>query len=77
MPLDATGSVVFPVSSGSITELRQDDFFHNRAVVRLNESVLLLRQTYGDQRVSVDIADQAHRSSGRAGEGGSGLRGPS
>jgi probable phosphoglycerate mutase len=37
MPLEAAGSVAFPVSSGSITELHEDDLFHNRAVVRLND----------------------------------------
>ncbi len=37
MPLESTGYVSFGLSSGSITELREDDFFHNRAVVRLND----------------------------------------
>ncbi len=36
MPLESTGHVSFQVSSGSISELREDDFFHNRSVVSLN-----------------------------------------
>ena len=37
MPLEAAGYVNFQVSSGSISELREDDFFHNRQIVRLND----------------------------------------
>ncbi|KUF13646.1 histidine phosphatase family protein [Streptomyces silvensis] len=37
MPLASVGSVSFPVPSGSITLLRQDDFFHNRGVVRVGD----------------------------------------
>ncbi|WP_030572221.1 histidine phosphatase family protein [Streptomyces aureocirculatus] len=37
MPLESVGSVSFPVPSGSITVLRQDDFFHNRQVVRVGD----------------------------------------
>lgn len=43
MPLDAAGSVSFAVSSGSITELREDDFFHNRALVRLGDVAHLVQ----------------------------------
>lgn len=35
MPLEATGSVSFPAASGSITHLRQDDFWKSRAVLWL------------------------------------------
>lgn len=38
MPLDATGYVNFRSSSGGITLLSEDDFFHNRAVLSLNET---------------------------------------
>ena len=38
MPVDAAGFVSFRFSSGGITSLREDDFFHNRGVVRLNET---------------------------------------
>nr|WP_232327832.1 histidine phosphatase family protein [Kibdelosporangium sp. MJ126-NF4] len=38
MPLQAAGQVAFRVASGSITVLRQDDFFHNRALVSLGET---------------------------------------
>ena len=33
MPIEAAGHVAFPVPSGSITTLREDGYFHNRAVV--------------------------------------------
>ncbi|MEV4082781.1 hypothetical protein AB0J43_21170 [Nonomuraea fuscirosea] len=33
----AVGQVGFPVPSGSITTLREDDYFHNRAVVGLGD----------------------------------------
>ncbi|HEV7323066.1 MAG TPA: histidine phosphatase family protein [Ensifer sp.] len=35
VPIGATGFLSFPAKSGSITHLRQDDFFRNRAVVSL------------------------------------------
>ncbi|MBK5569839.1 histidine phosphatase family protein [Ensifer sp. SSB1] len=35
VPVEATGFLSFPAKSGSITHLRQDDFFRNRAVVGL------------------------------------------
>lgn len=35
VPVEATGFMAFPAKSGSITHLRQDDFFRNRAVVGL------------------------------------------
>lgn len=37
MPLSAAGSVSFRADSGGITELVEDDFFHNRTVVTLND----------------------------------------
>ncbi|WP_326626017.1 histidine phosphatase family protein [Nonomuraea fuscirosea] len=37
MPIQAVGQVGFPVPSGSITTLREDDYFHNRAVVGLGD----------------------------------------
>ncbi|WP_281262621.1 histidine phosphatase family protein [Nonomuraea fuscirosea] len=37
MPIQAVGQVGFPVPSGSITTLREDDSFHNRAVVGLGD----------------------------------------
>ncbi|WP_229075194.1 histidine phosphatase family protein [Actinoplanes sp. DH11] len=41
MPVHAAGFVSFRVSSGSITSLREDDFFHNREVVHLNDTAHL------------------------------------
>ncbi|MEV6570239.1 histidine phosphatase family protein [Streptomyces sp. NPDC051577] len=38
MPLDSLGHVNFRVASGSITHLREDDFFHNRQLVRLGDT---------------------------------------
>ncbi len=38
MPIDAAGWVNFRASSGGITELHEDDWFHNRQVVRLNDT---------------------------------------
>ncbi len=35
VPIEACGFLSFPAKSGSITHLRQDDFFRNRAVVSL------------------------------------------
>ncbi len=37
IPIDAAGFVAFPVKSGSITQLRQDDFFQNRAVISIGD----------------------------------------
>lgn len=37
MPVEAAGYVSFPVSSGSISELREEDFFHNRQIARLGD----------------------------------------
>lgn len=38
MPIDALDYVSFPLASGSITHLREDDYFHNRAVTSLGET---------------------------------------
>lgn len=38
MPLNALDHVSFPLTAGSITHLREDDYFHNRAVVSLGET---------------------------------------
>jgi len=38
IPIGATGFLSFPAKSGSITHLRQDDFFRNRAVVNLADA---------------------------------------
>ncbi|MDR6955905.1 putative phosphoglycerate mutase [Ancylobacter sp. 3268] len=37
IPIDAAGFVSFPVKSGSITRLRQDDFFRNRSVISVGD----------------------------------------
>jgi probable phosphoglycerate mutase len=37
MPVEAAGHVAFPVPSGSITTLREDGYFHNRADVTVGE----------------------------------------
>lgn len=44
MPIEAAGHVAFPVRPGSITTLREDAFFHNRAVLALGEASLLQRR---------------------------------
>lgn len=41
MPVEAAGHVAFPVPSGSITTLREDGFFHNRAVVSVGDTAHL------------------------------------
>lgn len=41
MPLEATGSVNLRSTSGGITVLEEDDFFANRAVVRLDDTTHL------------------------------------
>jgi len=38
IPIDGAGFMAFPAKSGSITHLRQDDFFRNRAVIRLADT---------------------------------------
>lgn len=38
MPIDAVGYASFRAPSGSITTLREDDFFHNRQVVTLGDT---------------------------------------
>ncbi|MFP8959767.1 histidine phosphatase family protein [Streptomyces nanhaiensis] len=38
MPFESLGSVVFRAPSGSITLLREDDFFHNRQVAGLGDT---------------------------------------
>jgi 2,3-bisphosphoglycerate-dependent phosphoglycerate mutase len=41
MPLRSTGRVAFRATSGGITVLEEDDLFHNRAVVRLDDTAHL------------------------------------
>lgn len=41
IPVEATGFLSFPARSGSITHLRQDAFFRNRAVVKLADTAHL------------------------------------
>ncbi|MFE6886828.1 histidine phosphatase family protein [Streptomyces sp. NPDC057694] len=38
MPIESAGYASFRVSSGSITTLREDDFFHNRQIVSLGDT---------------------------------------
>lgn len=38
LPVEASGFLAFPARSGSITHLRQDDFWRNRAVMRLADT---------------------------------------
>ena len=38
MPLETAGYVAFRSTSGGISVLHEDDFFHNRAVVSLNDT---------------------------------------
>lgn len=42
VPIDACGFLSFPAKSGSITHLRQDNFFRNRAVVSLADASHLM-----------------------------------
>lgn len=42
MPLESAGSVTFRSSSGGITVLQEDDYFHNRAVVTLSDTTHLV-----------------------------------
>lgn len=37
MPIDAAGHIAVSTTSGSITELQEDDHFHNRWITRLND----------------------------------------
>jgi 2,3-bisphosphoglycerate-dependent phosphoglycerate mutase len=37
MPIESLGYVNFGLSPGSITELRQDDYFYNRNILKLND----------------------------------------
>jgi len=37
MPIESLGYVNFRASAGSITTLREDDYFHNRQVVSLGD----------------------------------------
>lgn len=43
MPLDAAGHVSVPVAPGSITVLREDEHFHNRAIVVVGDTSHLVR----------------------------------
>lgn len=38
LPLDSTSYLSFRADAGGITVLREDDFFHNRTIVSLNET---------------------------------------
>lgn len=38
MPLESTGSIAVASTSGGITCLHEDDRFHNRAILRLNDT---------------------------------------
>ncbi|MEU6846210.1 histidine phosphatase family protein [Streptomyces sp. NPDC046716] len=38
MPVESAGYASFPASSGSITTLHEDDFFHNRQIVSLGDT---------------------------------------
>ncbi|MEY8566606.1 histidine phosphatase family protein [Corynebacteriaceae bacterium 7-707] len=38
LPVEALGHARFRVTPGSITELQEDDYFHNRTLVRLNDT---------------------------------------
>lgn len=44
IPIDAAGFISFPAKSGSITHLRQDDFFRSRAVIGLADTAHLNRE---------------------------------
>ncbi len=37
MPIESAGSVNYRLTSGGISVLREDDFFHNRQIASLNE----------------------------------------
>ncbi|MBM2623449.1 histidine phosphatase family protein [Actinoplanes sp. LDG1-06] len=39
MPIEAAGRVAFRFTAGGVTTLHEDDYFHNHAVVRLNEQI--------------------------------------
>lgn len=38
LPLDAAGHIAVIATSGGITHLREDDFFHNRGIVTVNDT---------------------------------------
>ena len=38
MPIESLGYVSFQAVSGSITVLREDDYFHNRQIVSLGDT---------------------------------------
>lgn len=44
LPIEALGYARFHAAPGSITELREDDYFHNRQVVRLGDTRHLSRE---------------------------------
>ncbi|RYX80230.1 histidine phosphatase family protein [bacterium] len=48
MPIEASGHVSFPARSGSITQLRQDDYWRNRAVVSLADATHLTEKSSND-----------------------------
>lgn len=43
VPIEACGFVAYAARSGSITHLRQDDFFRNRAMIRFADASHLTR----------------------------------
>ena len=47
MPIEAVGFVSFPAKSGSITDLRQDDYWRSHAVLRLADASHLEERVYG------------------------------
>jgi probable phosphoglycerate mutase len=47
MPIEAIGYASFRAPSGSITTLREDDFFHNRNVVKLGDDQHLATASSG------------------------------
>lgn len=54
MPLDSLSYVSFKFDSGSITRLVEDDYFHNRAVSRLNDTTHLSAPTAVDPPEGVE-----------------------
>lgn len=49
MPVSSIGRVRFRMSPGSITHLREDDYFHNRSVESLNDTNHLVVRTRDDR----------------------------
>ena len=43
LPIDSVGYMNLRCSAGSITTLKEDDYFHNRQVVRLDDTGHLVR----------------------------------